>query len=154
MKHLTFILMLISISAFGQNSEPSKEKTQDWIKSVVHTYSTGELKFENGKMIWDDPFDPTGFHLKHEAIIKNLGGVTIGRGTKGYKAVYMSCFEGKCVQVGMKKQGGTENFDFFDNNKFMIQLNDDLPKDLENRLIKAINYLIKLYGGNTIDDTF
>lgn len=146
--------MLISISVFGQNSEPSKEKTQDWIKSVVHTYGTGELKFEDDKIIYNDPYDPTGFHLKHKAIIKNLGGVKISGGTKGYKSVYMSCSEGKCVTVGMKIKGKSGEMDSMPNNKFMIQLNDDLPKDLEDRLVKAINHLIKLNGGNAIDDTF
>jgi len=146
--------MLISISVFGQNSEPSKEKTQDWIKSVVQTYGTGELKFEDDKIIYDDPYDPTGFHLKQEAIIKNLGGVMISGGTKGYKAVYISCSEGKCVTIGMKIQGESGEMDYMKTNKFSIQLNGDLSKDLEGRLIKAINHLIKLAGGHTIDDTF
>ena len=78
----------------------------------------------------------------------------ISEGTKGFKAIYISCQEGKCVKAGMKIQGKSGKFDFIQNNKFMIQLNSDLPKDLEPRLIKAFNHLIKLYGGNTIDDTF
>ena len=87
MRHFTFIFIsiLFSISLFGQNSEPTKKQTQDWIKSVIHTYGTGEMKFENNKIIYDDPYDPMGLHLKHEALIKDLGGVSISRGTKGYK---------------------------------------------------------------------
>lgn len=154
MKYLFLLTTLISLNVFSQNSEPTKQETKDWIKSVIHTYGTGELKFEDGKIIYDDPYDPTGFHLINQAEIKNLGGVKIGNGTKGHKSVYMSCSKGKCVKVNMKIQGKSGGMDALNNNKFMIQLTNDLPEDLQGRLTKAFNHLIKLYGGKAIDNTF
>lgn len=155
MKNLTLILLILtSFNLFGQETEPTLEETQKWIISVVHTYGTGELEFNNGKIIYDDPYDPTGFHIRHEAQINIFGGVKIGSGTKGYKAVYIACATGKCVNVGMKMQGKYDDFDYMENSTFMIQLNDDITEDLEERLINAFNHLIKLYGGNTIDNTF
>lgn len=155
MKYLTLIFILISFNLYGQKPEVSKAETEQWIKSVVHTYGTGELKFQNGEISYEDPYNPVGLYTIGKATIKNLGGVKISGGTKGYKAVYLSCSEGFCVTSGMKRQWEkTGEYEYYENSTLMIQLNNDLTEDLKVRLIKAFNHLIKLYGGSAIDDRF
>lgn len=150
MKKTIYLLMLMfSITLFAQ----SKTDTETWIKSFMNTHSNGNITFQNGTMTFDNPYDPMGFHTRTSVKIKDLAGIKISEGTKGHTAIYLSCYDGNCVIDGLKSKGAV-NFETFDNNKFTMQFSSILLPDLQSRIEKAFVHLIKIYGGQVIDNTF
>lgn len=104
---LLFVLLVASL-CFSQ----TKDETENWIKSFISVYSNGTINFENGILIHDDPYDPTGLHVKGSVAIKDLAGVKVSGGTKGHTAIYLSCFNGNCVNSGLKLKSQT-SFKFY-----------------------------------------
>lgn len=144
---LTF-LILISNLTFSQ----TKSETESWIKSFISTYSNATITFQNGILTHENPFDPIGLHMKGSVSIKELSSVQISGGTKGHTAIYLSCYQGDCVDDGFKSTD--ESFQSFKNNKLSIQMNSEISEELQKRIEKAFNHLIKLYGGKVLDNTF
>lgn len=155
-KTIFFIMLMIGINLWGQNTTtPTKDETQRWLKSVIQTYTSGSLTFTGtGKMTFDDPYDPTGLHLTYTVDISNLGGVSTSGGTVGHRAIYLKCYDSKCVLFTINSQNEDSQPDTDWSQTMTIQLRGDIPNGLEERIINAFNHLIKLYGGNTIDNTF
>ena len=160
---LILMLLLCSLTVFAQKKkttnnktkEPNIEETQNWIKSVIQTYGTGELVFQNLNIIYDDPYGmaETNLQVKDETETKQLSGTKIVE-EGNFKAVYLSCFKGKCVKTGFKTRNSSGDFDYSYLDKFRIQLDKDIPNDICTRLLKAFSHLIKLRGGKVIDETF
>ena len=147
----TFFLLAFAISITTEAQ--SKTETETWIKSFMSTYSNGNITFQNGIMTFDNPYDPIGFHTRASVRIEDLGGVKIIEGPKGNTAIYLSCYDGNCVNDGLKLQTQA-SFDKFVNHKFGMQFNSSLPSDLQFRINKAFSHLIKLYGGKVLSNTF
>ena len=146
---LLFIFLMFSNFSYSQ----SKAETETWIKSFISTYSNGTINFQNGILTHEDPYDPMGFHVKASVAIKDLAGVKVSGGTKGHTAIFLSCYDGQCVNDGLKPRENA-NFDNFKNNKLSMQMSSEISEDLQKRIAKAINHLIKLYGGKSMNDTF
>lgn len=148
-KILIICALLLSNLSFSQ----TKKETEDWIKSFVSTYTNGNINFNNGILTYENPFDPIGFHIKGVVSIKELGGVKVSGGTIGHTGIYLSCYDGKCVNAGLKNRNDLI-FENFSNNKLSIQTSSEISYDLQKRIEKAFNHLIKLYGGKGLDNTF
>lgn len=146
---LPIIFMLICSIIYGQNTEPTKQETEQWIISVVQTYG-GKVEFKDGKIICNNVFDPVFEHTRFEARLQDLGGVMASDFTKEIRAVRLACFQSDCVVFSSK----FDNFNLKSKHSRVIIQLADIPTEIETRLIKAFNHLIKLYGGKVIDDKF
>ena len=154
MKLFKFLVIFLLAILSDDIKAQSEAETIDWIRSVIQTYGTGQLTFDDGVMTYDDPYDPSQFHTIHQADLGNMGGLKMGGATQGYIGVYFTCKTGECVTVKIRLADNlNDTFDEFQNNKYLIQLNG-IPTDLQGRLVKAFNHLIKLHGGSVIDGTF
>lgn len=152
---LFLLMLLITSSAFSQNKlknkkvtkEPSIEKTQKWIKSVIDIYGTGNLKFEDDKIFYYIPSYPeTNRIYNQEVLLKNLNQAGSSR-NNGVAWITIDCLNGKSVSIDCKA------FDFKSSN-LNITLKDNINEDILNRLVKAFNHLGKLSNGNKIGNTF
>lgn len=148
-RKLPVIFMLVCSIIYGQNTEPTKQETEQWIISVVQTYG-GKVEFKDGKIICNNVFDPVFKHTRFEARLQDLGGVMASDFTEEIRAIRLACFQSDCVEMSTK-------FDNFNKKskqqRVIIQL-ADIPAEMEAKLIKAFNHIIKLYGGKVIDDKF
>ena len=151
MKKISLVFILLFCTSFYYSQ--TKSETETWIKSFISTYSSGTINFQNGILTHEDPYDPMGLHVKASVAIKDLAGVEVSGGTKGHTAIYLSCYDGKCVNDGIKSKEAS-SFDTFKNNKLSMQMNSEISEDLQKRIEKAFNHLIKLYGGKNLSNTF
>lgn len=145
MKYFTVLLILLICNLRAQNKNVTKEEAEKWIKSVINTYG-GQIDFTDGKVIANNNYDPVFGNSTFVAKIQLIGGVEISDFTKEIRAVRLGCFEGDCASFQTKMGIVTTS-------RVIIQFTG-MSNDLEKRLIKAFNYLIKLNGGHIIDDKF
>lgn len=129
--------------------EPTKEETENWIKSVINKYGHGMIKFEGSDVYYNiNSYPITHDIYNQKASIKNLVVAKKGSGIKeGVVWIHIPCIRQKCVYVDC------QIFDF-DTSTLQITLNSNIPDDIKERLVKAFNHLIDLYNPNKILDTF
>ena len=151
MKKIKLLFIMLMFSNFI--SSQSKTETETWIKSFISTYSNSTISFQNGILTHEDPYYPMGVHVKASVAIKDLAGVKFSERPDGNTAIYLSCYDGQCVNDGLKLRDAA-TFDTFKNNKLGMQMSSEISSDLKKRIEKAINHLIKIYGGKNLSDTF
>ena len=134
------------------SKEPTIKETQDWIKSVIETYGYGKISFIGSDIIYNIPSYPQTYTLyKQKVSIKDLASAKKSTSSPIENIVWLhlTCLNKNCVDVDIN---GNE-YDF-KTNILQITLNSSISEDLKDRLVKALNHLIKLYSNNKIGNTF
>ncbi|MCT4698221.1 hypothetical protein [Tenacibaculum haliotis] len=168
MKYLPLLIILTCLNIFGQKKAPNKENTQEWIKSVLNSYSGSVIEFGNEKMtdfqyadtsLCKEEFGGTTIYI-NTVLIKNISNIIIRKqiDSDNYLMIF-SCNKGNCFKEGVNicsknRTDNSINYSYT-SNKLVIKLSQSIKNDeLDKRLIKAYKHLINLYGGKTIDETF
>lgn len=133
----------------SKSKEPTIEETQQWIKSVIDKYGHGTVRFEGSNIFYDIPSYPVTHGIYNQKVsFKDLSSAENGTGSEeGVVWVQVSCLKQKCVYIDCKA------FDF-NGSILQITLNGSIPDDMKDRLVKALNHLIKLNSDNKISNTF
>jgi hypothetical protein len=148
-------MILFFNGSYSQNKsksskkEPTIKESQEWIKSVIENYGHGKISFEGTDILYDIPSYPATHTVYNQRVsLKDLSSAKKGTGSEeGFVWLHVMCLNKKCVFVDCK----TFNFN---TNILQITLNGSISDDLKDRLVKAINHLIKLNSNNKIGNTF
>ncbi len=160
-KIISLLLVSISFTLHGQ----TKEETQQWIKEKIELYSYSDdieifnkyiVQFSEGNLIITNYMDNhigginTKFTWTYWIPIKELAMIRFEENQYNVW-MYLKIKNGK---KSIKSKVDFENqFEYYD--KVEIYLEKDMMNDnLTNRMTKAFNHLIKLYGGASSNEKF
>ncbi len=147
-KLLLFISALLFTSTIvAQQNSPSSEETKEWIKSVTDLYGTGKMNFDSDKMFYFIPSYPATHTVYNQEVKLNRIIAAKKNRHNGAAWIHIACTGTKAVYVDCK------SFDF-ESDSFHITLKEEIPEEMLDRLLKAINHLISLKSSSNIKNTF
>ena len=160
MKYL-FVNLLLFTSIYLIKAQ-TKEETQKWIKEKIELYAFSDDKelFYNYLV----KFSETDIIIE-DNLLSKVGGVPVNLKTKYWIPIK------ELTKIRFENKGSTIwlYFKIYEGKKLIKRKNPELTfvsevalileksiseKNLENRLLKAFKHLIKIHGGNIVEETF
>ena len=156
----TLFLYLIAVSSTTAQDQ-SLNETVSWLTKVIkiHSYYSTDIEFRHSdSVLIVKTRGVIGLTDNYEtAKVKDLIGITftsIPNDIDFIEATIL-CGKGDCVDLRMKEANNPNSkYTLQKATNLWIPFKGDTPNDIKVRLEKAINHLIELCGGETLDDTF